>query len=131
MRIEWASDRLYGTGLRLKPSGRSRQVAPLVGNVIGTLARTALVVGRPTRPAMRNLAKGPRLLAFRAAPGDSGGPRGPPRYQRIPEDAGGFGPTSGVRRPKRKRARRRAHAILIDPIGFEDFLAGAAAGLDF
>jgi hypothetical protein len=27
--------------------------------------------------------------------------------------------------------RRGAHAILIDPIGFEDFLAGAAAALDF
>jgi UV DNA damage endonuclease len=25
----------------------------------------------------------------------------------------------------------RAHADLIDPVGFEDFLAGPAAGLDF
>jgi hypothetical protein len=55
---------------------------------------------------MRNLVKGPCLLVFCAALGDSNGQQGGPRYRWIPEDAGGFGPTSGVRRPKRKGARR-------------------------
>jgi hypothetical protein len=48
------------------------------------------VAGRPTRAAVRNLAKGPYLLAFRAAPGNSRGPRDPPRYRQIPKVTGGF-----------------------------------------
>ncbi|HEY5343069.1 MAG TPA: hypothetical protein VIJ66_05360 [Solirubrobacteraceae bacterium] len=44
---------------------------------------------------------------------------------------GGLGRRAGFVGPNENRARRRAHADLIDPIGFEDFLGGAAAGLDF
>ena len=59
------------------------------------------------RAAARGIANGPRLrrLARRLVPAT--GHTQPLGYRRIPEDAGGLGPTSGVRRPKRK-ARHRA-----------------------
>jgi len=75
----------------------------------GEMARPGLEPGTPrfsgewrqTRPTMRDLADGPVFAGASRCCQWQGASSRLPRYRQIPEDAGGFGPTGRVCRPKR------------------------------